>query len=40
MKKEELLSLFRNFEDAVCMIDEAKCWSTRDLQKFFEYNHK
>jgi DNA-damage-inducible protein D len=38
MKKEEILALFRSFEDAVCMIDETECWSARDLQKLFGYS--
>ena len=38
MKKEEILSLFRNFEDAVCMIDETECWSARDLQQLLGYS--
>ena len=38
MKKEEILALFRSFEDAVCMIVETECWSARDLQKLFGYS--
>ena len=38
MKKEEILALFRSFEDAVCMIGETECWSARDLQKLFGYS--
>ena len=38
MKKEEILALFKSFEDAVCMIDETECWSARDLQKLFGYS--
>ena len=38
MKKEEILSLFRNFEDAVCMIDETECWSARELCSLLGYH--
>ena len=38
MKKEEILSLFRDYEDAVCMIDETECWSARDLQQLLGYS--
>ena len=38
MKKEEILALFKSYEDAVCMIDETECWSARDLQKLFGYS--
>jgi len=38
MKKEEILALFKSFEDAVCMIGETECWSARDLQKLFGYS--
>ena len=38
MKKEEILALFKSYEDAVCMIDETVCWSARDLQKLFGYS--
>ncbi len=37
MKKEDILALFKSFEDAVCTIDETECWSARDLQKLFGY---
>lgn len=38
MKKEEIQTLFRSYEDAVCMIDDTECWSARDLQKLFGYS--
>lgn len=38
MKKEEILALFKRYEEAVCMIDETECWSARDLQKLFGYS--
>lgn len=38
MKKEEILSLFSDFEDAVCMIDETECWSARELQQLLGYS--
>lgn len=38
MKKEEILALFKSYEDAVCMIDETECRSARDLQKLFGYS--
>lgn len=38
MKKEEILNLFKSYEDAVCMIDDIECWSARDLQKLFGYS--
>lgn len=37
MKKEEILALFKIYEDAVCMIDETECWSARDLCTLFGY---
>ena len=38
MKKEEIQTLFKSYEDAVCMIDDTECWSARDLQKLFGYS--
>ena len=35
MKKEEILALFKSYEDAVCMIDKTECWSARDLCTLF-----
>ena len=37
MKKEEILALFKSYEDAVCTIDDTECWSARDLQELFGY---
>ena len=37
MKKDEVLTLFRSFEDAVCMINETECWSARDLSELLGY---
>ena len=37
MKKEEIMSLFQSYEDAVCMIDEAECWSARELCTLLGY---
>ena len=31
MKKEEILSLFKSYEDAACTIDNTECWSAREL---------
>lgn len=38
MKKEEILNLFKSYEDAVCMIDDIECWSARELQKLLGYS--
>ena len=38
MKKEEILALFKSYEDTVCKIDETECWSARELQKLFGYS--
>jgi len=37
MKKEEIMSLFRSYEDAVCMIDDTECWSARELCSLLGY---
>ena len=37
MKKEEILALFKSYEDAVCMIDQTECWSARELCTLFGY---
>lgn len=31
MKKEEILALFKSYEDAVCIIDNTECWSAREI---------
>lgn len=38
MKKEEIQALFKNFEEAVCKVDETECWSARDIQKLLGYS--
>ena len=38
MKKEEIQALFQSYEDAVCMIDDTECWSSRELQKLLGYS--
>ena len=38
MKKEDILALFKSYEDAVCTIDNTECWSARDLQKLLGYS--
>ena len=38
MKKEEVQSLFEQFEQAACKVDEVECWSARDLQKLLGYS--
>lgn len=37
MKKEEVLALFKSYEDAVCMIEETECWSARELCTLLGY---
>ena len=37
MKKEEIQSLFENFEAAVCMIGDTECWSARELYPLLGY---
>ena len=37
MKKEEILTLFKSYEEAVCKIDETECWSARSLCSLFGY---
>ena len=37
MKKEEVLALFKSYEDAVCMIEETECWSARELCALLGY---
>ena len=38
MKQQEIQTLFKSFEDAVCMIDDTECWSARDMQKLLGYS--
>ena len=37
MKKEEILALFKSYEDAVCIIDNTECWSARELCTLLGY---
>ena len=37
MKKEEILALFKSYEDAVCMIDDTECWRARELCTLLGY---
>lgn len=37
MKKEEIQTLFKSFEDAVCMMDTIECWRARELQELLGY---
>ena len=37
MKRDEVLTLFKSFEEAVCMINETECWSARDLSELLGY---
>ena len=38
MKKEEILALFEQFEQAACEVNEIECWSARELQKLLGYS--
>ena len=38
MKKEEILALFKSYEDAVCTIDDTECWSARELCMLLGYH--
>ena len=37
MKIEEILALFKSYEDAVCTIDNTECWSARELCTLLGY---
>ena len=37
MKKEEILALFKSYEDAVCTIENTECWSARELCMLLGY---
>lgn len=37
MKKEEILALFKSYEDAVCTIDNTECWSAREMCDLLGY---
>jgi len=38
MKKEEILALFGQFEQAACEVNQIECWSARELQKLLGYS--
>ena len=38
MKKEEILALFEEYEQAACEVNQVECWSARDLQKLLGYS--
>lgn len=38
MKKEEILELFEQFEQAACEVNNVECWSARELQKLLGYS--
>ncbi len=38
MKKEDILKLFEQFEQAACYINDVECWSARELQKLLGYS--
>lgn len=37
MKKEEIIALFDNFEQAACEVNQVECWSARDLCQLLGY---
>ena len=38
MKKEEILALFEEFEQAACEVNQVECWSARDLSALLGYS--
>ena len=38
MKKDEILALFQEYEQAACEVNQVECWSARDLQKLLGYS--
>ena len=38
MKKEEILDLFKQFEQASCEVNQIECWSARELQTLLGYS--
>lgn len=38
MKKEEILDLFEQFEQASCEVNQIECWSARELQTLLGYS--
>lgn len=37
MKKEEIIALFEEFEQAACEVNQVECWSARDLCQLLGY---
>ena len=37
MKKEDIQALFKNFEEAVCKVNETECWSAREISILLGY---
>lgn len=40
MKTEEIQSLFEEYEQAACEVNQVECWSARDLQKLLGYSKR
>ena len=38
MKKEEILDLFKQFEQASCEVNQIECWSAREFQTLLGYS--
>lgn len=38
MKTEDIQSLFEEYEQAACEVNQVECWSARDLQKLLGYS--
>ena len=38
MKKEEIIALFEEYEQAACEVNQVECWSARNLQKLLGYS--
>ena len=38
MKTEEIQSLFEEYEQVACEVNQVECWIARDLQKLFDYS--
>ena len=38
MKKEEILALFEEFEQAACEVNQVECWSARDMCTLLGYS--
>ena len=37
MKKEEIIALFQEYEQAACEVNQVECWSARDLCSLLGY---